>query len=174
MVFAVSGEKRTRTQAGEAATADAERLPAGAGTPALRLWVRLLASAKIGEKHLRRRFEEEFQTTLPRFDVMAALFREPDGVPMSALSRRLLVSNGNVTVVVRQLQDSGLAITRTNPLDGRSVLVALTPSGKARFIELAEAHHGWIAELFADVAASDIEELAGLLGDLRAALSERT
>ena len=156
-----------------ATSLSADNLPAGAGTPVLRMWVRLLASAKIGEKHLRRRFEEEFQTTLPRFDVLAALFRAPDGLRMSELSRDLLVSNGNVTVVVRQLQESGLVASRTNPQDGRSAIVSLTPQGRARFVELAEAHHRWTAELFGGVPAEDVESLVQLLGSLRHTLTDR-
>lgn len=146
-------------------------LPAGAGTPELRMWVRLLACAKVGEKQLRRRFEDEFDTTLPRFDVLAALYRAPDGLQMSALSRDLLVSNGNVTVVVRHLQEGGLIRSQTNPRDGRSAIVSLTPEGRAHFLKLAEAHHGWIAELFGNVPVDKVEELASLLGEVRSVLT---
>lgn len=149
-----------------------EPLPAGAGTVELRLWVRLLACAKIGEKQLRRRFEEEFATTLPRFDVLASLYRAPDGLQMSALSRELLVSNGNVTVIIRQLQEQGLIRSQANERDGRSIIVSLTPAGKARFLELAEAHHSWIAGLFADVPAAEKDALVELLGNLRDTLGK--
>ena len=155
---------------GIAAKSDETSLPAGSGSTELRLWVRLLACAKMGEKQLRRRFEDEFDTTLPRFDVLAALYRVPEGLQMSALSRALLVSNGNVTVIVRQLQERGLVKTRTNPKDARSAIVSLTAKGKRRFIELAEAHHSWIAEFLADVPRKDKEELVQLLGDLRSTL----
>lgn len=147
-------------------------VPEGAGAPELRLWVRLLACAKVGEKQLRRRFEDEFGTTLPRFDVLAALYRAKDGLQMGALSRDLLVSNGNVTVIIRQLQEQGLVLSKANPRDGRSAIVSLTPTGKARFLELAEAHHRWIAEIFADVPAADVDALGELLGKLRSILNK--
>ena len=150
-----------------------EALPAGAGTPELRMWVRLLACAKIGEKQLRRRFEDEFDTTLPRFDVLAALYRAPHGLRMSALSRDLLVSNGNVTVVVRHLQERGLIVSQINPQDARSAIVSLTPTGRKHFLKLAEAHHRWIGELFAEIPAAQVEELARLLGDMRGALGAK-
>lgn len=153
-------------------SSDDKAMPVGAGSSELRMWVRLLACAKIGEKQLRRRFEDEFDTTLPRFDVLAALFRAPDGLRMSALSKALLVSNGNVTVVVRQLQAAGLVQSQTNPRDARSAIVTLTPAGRQRFMVLAEAHHRWISEIFASVPAARMEQLAGVLGDLRAALGE--
>jgi DNA-binding MarR family transcriptional regulator len=142
-------------------------VPAGAGSAELQMWVRLLACAKIGEKQLRRRFENEFDTTLPRFDVLATLYRTPDGLRMSDLSRALLVSNGNVTLIVRQLQDQGLVVSRTDPQDARSAIVSLTDAGRQRFIVLAEAHHQWIREIFASVPASQMRDLAETLGELR-------
>lgn len=151
-----------------------ELLPVGAGAPELRMWVRLLACAKIGEKQLRRRFEDEFATTLPRFDVLAALSRAPDGLRMSGLSQDLLVSNGNVTVIVRQLQERGLVRSRTNPRDARSAIVSLTPAGRRHFLELAEAHHRWVSEIFGQISAAQVDELARLLGDVRAALGPKT
>lgn len=146
-------------------------VPVGSGSVELRMWVRLLACAKIGEKLLRRRFEDEYHTTLPRFDVLAVLYREPQGLQLSALSRTLLVSNGNVTVVVRQLQERGLVQSQANPADGRSAIVSLTPSGRTRFVELAEAHHRWISELLSDVPETDKDDLVRMLGNLRTNMS---
>ena len=92
---------------------------------------------------------------------------------MSALSRDLLVSNGNVTVVVRHLQERGLIVSQINPQDARSAIVSLTPTGRKHFLELAEAHHRWIGELFAEIPATQVEELARLLGDMRGALGAK-
>src|SRR5579883_1727733 len=78
----------------------------------LRLWLKLLGCTLIVEKRLRARLDEDFATTLPRFDVLAALERHPHGLRMSALSEFLLVSNGNVTGVVSRLIEEGL-VTRT-------------------------------------------------------------
>ena len=55
----------------------------------LRLWLRLLSCATAIEKKARAMLVARFDTTLPRFDVMAALDREPDGLTMSALSIKL-------------------------------------------------------------------------------------
>ena len=148
-----------------------EQVPAGAGSIELRLWVRLLACAKMGEKYLRRRFEDEFDTTLPRFDVLAALYAAPDGLRMSELSRALLVSNGNVTVVVRQLQERGHVETQVNPSDRRSAIVSLTPAGKAQFLELADAHYKWIDAILDGVPADQKSQLVSALGEMRATMS---
>lgn len=165
------GAIERKSEMGMAEKSDDGQVPAGAGTPELRMWVRLLACAKIGDKQLRRRFEDEFDTTLPRFDVLAALYRAPDGLQMSALSRDLLVSNGNVTVVVRHLQESGFILSQTNPRDGRSAIVSLTKEGRAHFLQLAEAHHRWIADMFGNVPVDKMEELARLLGEVRNVLT---
>lgn len=133
----------------------------------LRLWVRLLDCAKMIEKRLRRNFQEQFETTLPRFDVMAALDRVPDGLSMGALSRALLVSNGNVTAIVRQLQDQGQLTSRPDPADRRSAIVALTPAGKAQFGVMAAAHRQWVRDALRDFPAERQELLLALLSELK-------
>ncbi len=40
----------------------------------LRLWIRLLRVTRLLEGDLRERLRREFNATLPRFDVMAALY----------------------------------------------------------------------------------------------------
>lgn len=78
----------------------------------LKTWIRLLRLTRSVESDLRDFLRTEHDTTLPRFDVMAALYRRREDVTMSELSRMLLVSNGNATAVVDRLEKDGLA-TRT-------------------------------------------------------------
>lgn len=136
----------------------------------LRLWVRLLDCAKVIEKRLRRNFQEQFETTLPRFDVMAALDRVTDGLNMGALSKALLVSNGNVTAIVRQLHEQGLVVSQPDPEDRRSAIVALTPAGKAQFAVLAAAHHQWVRDALQDFPAERQDQLLSLLTELKSHL----
>lgn len=133
----------------------------------LRMWVRLLDCAKVIEKRLRRNFQGEFDTTLPRFDVMAALDRAPDGLNMGALSKALLVSNGNVTAIVRQLHDQGLVLSQPDPDDRRSAIVALTPAGKEQFALLAAAHHQWVRDALRNFPRDRQEQLLDLLTELK-------
>src|SRR3546814_5969760 len=95
----------------------------------IRDWSSDVCSSDL-EKRLRRNFVEEFDTTLPRFDVMASLDRYPDGQTMGDLSRSLLVSKGNVTAIVRQLEAQKLVVSTVDPNDRRSALVALTEEGR--------------------------------------------
>ena len=144
-----------------------EKLEKTSGPAEVRVWLRLLSVTMTLEKRLRRSFADEFGTTLPRFDVMAALEREAKGLTMSALSRALLVSNGNVTAIVRQLEREGLVETSADPSDRRSSRAALTQAGQARFHALAEAHHGWIVEAFAALPREQQNQLYRLLGALK-------
>ena len=138
----------------------------------VRVWLRLLSCAVTIEKRLRRKFAEEFNTTLPRFDVMAMLDRHPEGQTMGELSRALLVSNGNVTAIVKQLQEHGLVISRPDSQDRRSSIVCLSPEGKEQFDELAKAHHGWIHAAFGDFPLEKQKQLFGLLADLKQSIAK--
>ena len=129
----------------------------------LRLWLQLLKLSSGIEGELRRRLRDRHDTTLPRFDVMAALARHRDGLKMSDLSRYLKVSNGNVTGIVDRLVEEGLALRVAVPGDRRANLARLTPKGEAAFADLAAQHEAWIDELLAPLSDSDTQTLMGLL-----------
>ena len=110
----------------------------------VRLWLRLLTCTTVIEKRVKRRFADQYDITLPRFDVMAALDRNPDGMTMGKLSQALLVSSGNVTGVVQALIRDGYVSNAPSPTDGRASIVRLTDTGRDCFAGLADAHHDWI------------------------------
>jgi DNA-binding MarR family transcriptional regulator len=149
-----------------------EKHEGGAGPIDVRAWLRMLSCTMTIEKALRRNFAEQYDTTLPRFDVMAALDRHPEGRTMGQLSRALLVSNGNVTAIVRQLQEAGLVEVSPDPEDRRTSIVVLSLAGQTQFAELARAHHEWIGKALADVAEEDLERLHGLLAKVKASIGE--
>lgn len=129
----------------------------------LRLWLRLLKATRAVETELRERLRTEFASTLPRFDVMAALDRHPQGLKMSELSRVLRVSNGNVTGIVDRLVDDGIAAREAVPGDRRAVLIRLTPQGRSAFDTLAAAHEDWIDALLGDLGPAQARDLSELL-----------
>lgn len=136
----------------------------------VRLWLRLLSCSTIIEKRLRRRFVTEFETTLPRFDVMAALDRRPEGVSMGELSRDLLVSNGNLTALVRQIEKSGQLTLNVDPSDRRTQIVCLTEAGRENFARQASAHHSWIRSMFGGMSRDDQQALYKLLDELKSSI----
>ena len=130
---------------------------------ALRLWLRLLSCTVRIENKIRLRLRREFNTTLPRFDLMAQLERSAGGLRMNELSRRLMVSGGNVTGITDQLEREGLVVRTACPGDRRAFTVKLTDTGLKRFREMAAHHEEWIIELLRgltrDEQATMINEL---------------
>jgi DNA-binding MarR family transcriptional regulator len=133
----------------------------------LRLWIRLLRASRTIEAELRDRLKQEFDTTLPRFDVMAALYRVPEGMLMSDLSRFLLVSNGNVTGIVDRLVSEGLVQRTRRNGDRRTSIVRLTEAGSELFRTIAGAHERWVSELLDGVSGNDTRRLAAMLKAFR-------
>lgn len=129
----------------------------------LKAWIRLLGVTRTAESHLREYLRVHHDTTLPRFDVMAALFRRRDGVSMSELSRMLLVSNGNATAVVDRLERDGLVRRTPSETDRRTVHVALTDQGLHQFEALAVEHEAEVNSLFANLTEADLDALTDIL-----------
>ena len=137
---------------------------------ALRLWLRLLACTNLVEAPLRKRLREQFEGSLPRFDLMAQLDRHPGGLKMRELSDRLMVTGGNVTGLTDRLVSEGLVERREDPGDRRTSTVALTAEGQRQFRTMARAHEAWVAELFGGLSAKQQSQLFELLGQLKASL----
>jgi DNA-binding MarR family transcriptional regulator len=134
----------------------------------LRLWLRLLASTTLIEREVRRRLRGQFGVTLPRFDLMAQLDRSPQGMTLGELSRRMMVTNGNVTGLAERLVTEGVVSRRRAANDRRAHLVRLTDKGRRQFRKMAKAHERWIAGLFAGLSKREVDELLTLLGKAKA------
>jgi DNA-binding MarR family transcriptional regulator len=133
----------------------------------LRLWIRLLRASRFIEGVTRERFKAQFNMTLPRFDVMAALYRQPEGMLMSEIARFLIVSNGNVTGIVDRLVAEGFVARSQRNGDRRTSFITLTRRGRAVFAAMASAHEHWIDELLGGVSARDAEQLSAKLKSFR-------
>jgi DNA-binding MarR family transcriptional regulator len=140
---------------------------------ALRLWLRLLACTNLVEAPLRTRLREQFGGSLPRFDLMAQLDRHPGGLKMRELSRRLMVTGGNVTGLTDRMVAEGLVEKRGDEADGRATTVQLTPEGRRQFRAMARAHEGWVVELLGGLDAAQQVQLFELLGQLKARIPTR-
>jgi DNA-binding MarR family transcriptional regulator len=140
----------------------------------LRLWLRLLTCTNLIETHVRKALAKEFKTTLPRFDLMAQLERAPHGLQMGELSRRMLVTGGNVTGIVDQLERSGLLVRTEHPADRRAYLVKLTKEGRRLFGQMAAEHETWIVKLFSGIPKREQRALTESLTRLRGQLTRET
>jgi DNA-binding MarR family transcriptional regulator len=130
----------------------------------LRLWLRLLTCTTLIEGEVRGRLREQFDVTLPRFDLMAQLDKAPDGMTLSDLSKRMMVSNGNLTGLVDRLVTSGHIVRTASPTDRRATVISLTESGRGEFRAMATEHELWIADLFGGLTEKDRGDLMRLLG----------
>jgi DNA-binding MarR family transcriptional regulator len=134
---------------------------------ALRLWLRMLTCSQLIEKLVRAGLRDEFNTTLPRFDLMAQLEREPQGMKMNELSRRMMVTGGNITPVTDQLVKEGWIERMELPHDRRAWLVRLTPAGRSLFKKMAKRHEAWIVAAFSSLSQRDVHQLHDLLGQVK-------
>ncbi|MEJ6020866.1 MarR family winged helix-turn-helix transcriptional regulator [Ramlibacter sp. PS4R-6] len=134
---------------------------------ALRLWLRLLTCTQLVEKQVRSQLRGRFDTTLPRFDLMAQLERAPDGLKMNELSRRMMVTGGNVTGITDQLAAEGLVDRVDVEGDRRAYRVRLTSKGRKLFHDMAHQHERWILEAFAALSDKEIATLHKLLGKVK-------
>ena len=140
----------------------------------LRLWLRLLRVTRTMEAEIRETLRREHDTTLPRFDVMAALHRAPEGLKMSELSGQLRVSNGNVTGIIDRLVQDALVERSAVPGDRRAMRVALTEQGRAAFTDLAMHHEAWIDDMLGGIEGERAEAMAESLRTIADRLDERT
>jgi DNA-binding MarR family transcriptional regulator len=160
-----------RRQPAAAATADRggdlEPSAHEAQHDSLRLWLRLLTCTALIEMEVRTRLRREFAITLPRFDLLAQLERNPEGLKMGELSRRMMVTGGSVTGLTDRLVALGWVKRTATPEDRRAYVVKLTAAGKRAFDRMAAAHEGWTIELLGVLSARERDQLIEGLGKLK-------
>ncbi|HYK54532.1 MAG TPA: MarR family transcriptional regulator [Candidatus Eremiobacteraceae bacterium] len=134
---------------------------------ALRLWLRILSCSNVIEQQVRRGLRREFHTTLPRFDFMAQLDRNPSGLKMGEISEMMMVTSGNVTGIADELEAAGLVARHAVRGDRRAFTVKLTKAGRRKFAEMARAHERWIVSLFAGLSKREQSQLFEPLAKLK-------
>ncbi len=139
----------------------------------LRVWLRLLSCANRIEQDVRQELRSASGMTLPRFDLLSQLERAPDGLTMGELSRRLMVTRGNVTGLIDRLVEEGLVERTPMPKDRRAHIVRLTPAGEAAFSEMLPNHEAVIAAKLGAMKRSDLRQLQSLLGRLKDHLHDK-
>ncbi|MFZ0549241.1 MAG: MarR family transcriptional regulator [Steroidobacteraceae bacterium] len=137
----------------------------------LRLWLRLLSCTNQVESRVRQNLQSSFNTTLPRFDLMAQLERAPQGLKMSELSQRMMVTGGNVTGITDGLEKEGLVVREVDSADRRVYRVKLTAEGERQFRRMAAEHERWVVDLFGVLSPRQKRQLLDLLGELKERLT---
>ena len=153
-------------------TPESDLTPEQLSKARLRLWLKLLRASGRIEDEVRRRLRSDLDWTLPRFDVMSVLARQPEGMKMNEISKKLRVSNGNITGIVDKLTEEGLTLRVPVPGDRRAHKVCLTPKGEDVFAEHAAIHEGWINGILGGLNSDDIEGMIRRLDQLDLTLDE--
>jgi len=138
----------------------------------LRLWLRILSCTNQIGSRVRQNLQARFDTTLPRFDLMAQLERAPEGLKMSELSQRMMVTGGNVTGITDGLEKEGLVVREVDPADRRVFRVKLTPEGQRQFQRMAAEHEQWVVDLFGGLTQKQKKQLFDLLGELKSHVAQ--
>ena len=133
----------------------------------LKLWLRMLSCTVKIENEIRSRLRASFGITLPRFDLMAQLERFPQGLRMGELSKRMMVTGGNITGITHQLEQEKLVVREPDPDDRRVYSVRLTPAGREAFATMAAVHEEWIAELLQGMSGAEKNQLIALLSTMK-------
>jgi DNA-binding MarR family transcriptional regulator len=133
----------------------------------VRVWLRLLACTNLVEGRVASRLRDDFDTTLPRFDFLSQLERNPAGLRMTEISQRMMVTGGNITRIADQLLAEGLITRSVAPGDRRASIVKLSAAGRRAFAEMARRHEEWIVEMFGGLAESERNQLYALLAKLK-------
>jgi DNA-binding MarR family transcriptional regulator len=107
--------------------------------------------------------------TAPRFDLLAQLANEPQGLKMGELSERLMVSNGNITAISLQLEKAGLINRTANRQDRRSTYIKMTAKGKKTFAKIDADYNQWIEELLSKLSVDTKQDLYNSLEEAKLA-----
>lgn len=141
-----------------------------AGSIETAVWLRLLSCTNIIARHLRRNLKDVHALTLPRFDLLAQVARSPLGPSLGELSRRLLVTKGNITDIVARLESVDLIERRRDDADGRIQYVFLTPAGRKLLDDILPVHDRWLKDLMQELSRDELDTLYNALGILKTAL----
>jgi DNA-binding MarR family transcriptional regulator len=133
----------------------------------IKIWLRLLTCSSLIERRLRNELRQQFNTTLPRFDFLSQLERKPEGLTMGELSRRMMVSGGNISGIASQLVKEGLVDRSTVPDNRRTFIVKLTLEGRQLFAKMAAEHEKWIIDLLGHLKSDEVDDLMLLLNRIK-------
>jgi len=136
----------------------------------VRTWLRLISCAQLVEQEIRSMLRENFDTTLPRFEFLAALDRVPEGITMGELSHWLNVTKGNITGIAERLSEDGYIKREPTPTDRRSFSVTMTPKGHREYKLMEEAYEELVEQIFSDLTLEESDMFMGLVAKIKEAV----
>lgn len=104
----------------------------------------------------------QYDLTAAQFAVLEALYHKGDQT-IGALIESILSTSGNMTVVVRNLEQHGLVQRTENPLDRRSFLVHMTEQGAALIADVFAKHMVLVEESLSPITREEKETVIRIL-----------
>lgn len=131
---------------------------------ALSLWVKLArAYSTVSKKSIEN--IREFNLTEPQFAALETL-GHLGPLTIGTLCTKQLVTGGNMTLVVDNLEKEGLVERIHSKEDRRAIIVQLTPKGKKLFEKIFPEHIKYMVDLISVLSEKEQEELGRLLKKL--------
>lgn len=135
------------------------------------VWRELLCVETQLQNRLDQELREAHKLTLAEYAVLVHLSEAgPDGLRMSELAERLLLSRSGLTRRIDSMVRAGLVERRSCPADGRGAVASLTPDGATRLEEAAPTHVAGVRRYLIDALGGDLSGLAAGLARVQAAL----
>jgi MarR family 2-MHQ and catechol resistance regulon transcriptional repressor len=103
--------------------------------------------------------------TIGQFAVLEVLYHKGP-LALGQIGSLLVVTAGNVTYVVDQLERRGLVQRERRPDDRRVIYASLTPKGRALLDDIFPRHTRFVSTLFDNLEVGEQEELCRLLKKL--------
>jgi DNA-binding MarR family transcriptional regulator len=135
-----------------------------ASISAISVWIRFLKAYNLIVREARMRLSD--YCTIAQFDILAQLSREKDGTPLTVLSKRLLVTAGNLTGIIDRMEKLDLVKRIPDAKDRRVTRVQLTEKGKQLAKVVIPRHAKDIDQIFSVLAEKEVVQLKGLMDKL--------
>jgi DNA-binding MarR family transcriptional regulator len=100
--------------------------------------------------------------TLPHFEVLMSL-NAGEGISQQDLTERLMLTKGNICVIVQKMEAAGLIERRTDPVDQRFHRLYMTGKGRKLIAGVIPGHRDLGERLFGSMSEADQKMLYDLL-----------
>ncbi|MCZ7602779.1 MAG: MarR family transcriptional regulator [Melioribacteraceae bacterium] len=138
---------------------------------ALNTWIKL-ARAHSVIAHLSDENIRGYNLTTPQFGVIEAL-GHLGPLRVGQLCNKMLVSGGNMTLVLDNLEKQQLIERTFSKEDRRAILIQLTQKGVKLFEKIFSDHADRIGEIFSILSVDEQKALGDLLKKLGKSLTKR-
>lgn len=108
-----------------------------------------------------------FDLTIPQLDALSAVYDLRAQATPKAIANRLVVTRGNVTGLLKRLQEKQLLVTRDNELDGRSFVCELTAAGSELLSRARGAAAVFIKEQLSPFDDATLAETESLMNHMQ-------